>query len=72
MFLFSLLPPCAKRVSYPGRYCPRGLLGSSAHITGCAVNWCGSEVVATYNPSGEVYRFDVKENAVQSDNFPWR
>ncbi|CAN0470900.1 unnamed protein product, partial [Hapterophycus canaliculatus] len=42
------------------RYCPITLRGSgSAHITGVAVNWCGSEVVATYNPSGEVYRFDV-------------
>lgn len=48
----------------PKRYCPRGLRRArGAHITGVAVNWCGSEVVATYNPSGEIYRFDVKKNA---------
>ncbi|CAM9987744.1 unnamed protein product, partial [Choristocarpus tenellus] len=38
--------------------CPKSLRGSGDHITGCAVNWSGSEVLATYNPSGAIYRFD--------------
>ncbi|CAM9888564.1 unnamed protein product, partial [Scytosiphon promiscuus] len=67
----------ARKVDAPAaRYCPRSLRGSaSAHITGVAVNWCGSEVVATYNPAGEVYRFDVNKNAVgasSDDSLRWR
>ena len=58
-------PPIRFHAFFSSRYCPRSLRTSRrAHITGVAVNWCGSEVVATYNPSGEVYRFDVKRNAV--------
>lgn len=57
-------------------FCPRSHRSSrGAHVTGVAVNWCGSELLATYNPSGEVYRFDIKKNAVgtSSSNSPrWR
>ncbi|CAM9357534.1 unnamed protein product [Discosporangium mesarthrocarpum] len=47
--------------------CPEGYRKSRNHITGCALNWCGKEALATYNPTGVVYRFHVDKNSFQRD-----
>ena len=40
-----------------GYLCPRHLQDSSEHVTGIKYNWCGSELIATYNDE-HLYSFD--------------
>lgn len=50
---------------FVNRYAPRHLRteGKSEHITGCAYNWNGKEVIATYNDD-LIYRFEPAEDAI--------
>jgi len=49
-----------------GCYSPKHLRDSGDHVTGAVFNWCGREMVATYNDE-LVYRFDVEKNSYDPD-----
>ena len=48
------------------RFCPSSLRGSHEHITGIKYNWCGSELLASFNDD-DAFVFDRSAHAMTSD-----
>ena len=48
------------------RFCPSSLRGSHEHITGIKYNWCGSELLASFNDD-DAFVFDRSAHAMTDD-----